>query len=162
MACHTFMCSNAEVKIIIVLLPPNNPGLWRSAHNYQPLILNCCFIYIFNDQKIHFSPNNYIPENLKISVILCFWLRRRLRRRHTPTLVQAITLSQIHLLNSYSPYSHWGPRLQEPYDFCHQSEKAKWPLATILYKNAQKACGISNCVTNSPIHFIFGIAIDNT
>ena len=36
------------------------------------------------------------------------------------------------------------------------------PLATILYKNAQKACGISNCVTNSPINFIFGIAIDYT
>ena len=31
-----------------------------------------------------------------------------------------------------------------------------------MYKNDQKACGISNCVTNSPINFIFGIAIDNT
>ena len=40
--------------------------------------------------------------------------------------------------------------------------KTKWPLAAILYKNDQKACGISNCVTNSPINFIFGIAIDNT
>ena len=40
--------------------------------------------------------------------------------------------------------------------------KTKWPLAAILYKNAQKACGISNCVINSSINFIFGIAIDNT
>ena len=40
--------------------------------------------------------------------------------------------------------------------------KTKWPLAAILYKNAQKACGISNCVMNSPINFIFGIAIDNS
>ena len=49
------------------------------------------------------------PRNLKISVILWFWLRRRRclrrlrRRRRTPTLVQAITLSHIHLSNSYSP-----------------------------------------------------------
>ena len=44
----------------------------------------------------------YIPE---ISGVLCFWLRRRRprRRRRTPTLVQAITLSQIHQSNSYSP-----------------------------------------------------------
>ena len=37
------------------------------------------------------------------------------------TLVQAITLSQIHLSNSYSP---WPLRssLHEPYDFWHQSE----------------------------------------
>ena len=40
--------------------------------------------------------------------------------------------------------------------------KTKWPLAAILYKNAQKACGVYNCVTNSPINFIFGIAIDST
>ena len=40
--------------------------------------------------------------------------------------------------------------------------KTKWPLVAILYKNAQKACGVSNCVINSPINFIFGIAIDNT
>ena len=40
--------------------------------------------------------------------------------------------------------------------------RKKWPLAAILYKNAQKACGVSNLVINSPINFIFGIAIDNT
>ena len=33
------------------------------------------------------------------------------------------------------------------------------PLSGILYK---KACGFSNVVLNSPINFIFGIAIDNT
>ena len=64
--------------------------------------------------------------------------------------------NQIHIR-----HSHWGPRLQEPYDFWHQSKKTKWPLAAILYKNAQKACGFSNSVINSPINFIFGIAIDN-
>ena len=31
-----------------------------------------------------------------------------------------------------------------------------------MYKKAQKACGISNCVIYSLINFILGIAIDNT
>ena len=48
------------------------------------------------------------------------------------------------------------------YKNLHRIGKTKWPLAAILYKNAQKACGVSNCVINSPINFIFGIAIDNT
>ena len=44
-----------------------------------------------------------ISRKLNFIVILCFWLRRRrLRLRRTPMLVQAITLSQIHLSNSYS------------------------------------------------------------
>ena len=54
------------------------------------------------------------------------------------------------------------PDYKKPYDFWHQSEKHKWPLAAILYTNSQKACGFSNSVINSPINFIFGIAIDNT
>ena len=35
--------------------------------------------------------------------------------------------------------------------------KTQWPLAAIFYKNAQKACGVSNCVIKSLINFIFGI-----
>ena len=42
------------------------------------------------------------------------------------------------------------------------NRKTKWPLVAIFYKNAQKACGVSNCVLNSPRNFIFGIAIVNT
>ena len=40
--------------------------------------------------------------------------------------------------------------------------KTKSRLAAILYTNAQKACGCSNFVINSPINFISCIAIDNT
>ena len=76
---------------------------------------------------------------------------------YRPQLCHKYT-NQIHI-----PHRHWGSRLQEPYDFWDQSEKTKWPLAAILYKNAQRACGVSKCVINSPINFIFGIAmIDNT
>ena len=56
------------------------------------------------------------PRNLKISVILWFWLRRR-RRLRTPTLVQAITLSQIHLSNSYSPIAIEVPDYKNPMIF---------------------------------------------
>ena len=83
------------------------------------------------------------------------------------TLVQAITLSQIHVhvhvhqSNSYSP---WPLRSQTTRTLLILASigKTKWPLAAILYKNAQKVCGVSNCVINSRINLIFGIAIDNT
>ena len=41
-------------------------------------------------------------------------------------------------------------------------QRTPTPTPVILHKNGQKAYGVSNCVINSPINFISGIAIDNT
>ena len=48
------------------------------------------------------------------------------------------------------------PDYKNPMIFFVSIGKTKWPLAAILHKNAQIACGLSNCVINSPINFIFG------
>ena len=100
------------------------------------------------------KPNgNYIPE-------ICFWLRRRrLRRRRTPTLVQAITLSQI----GHTPIKFIFAIAIEVPDY-------KNPMIFGINRKNKMASGghfvykfsVSNFVINSPINFIFGTAIDNT
>ena len=54
------------------------------------------------------------------------------------------------------------PDYKNPMIFGINRKNKMASAAAILYKNAQKDCGVSNFVINSPINFIFGIAIDNT
>ena len=139
-----------DLKVIFQGRKGLNLPLFSNFDTYCPFIQNLL--------------SNYIPEIWFFFGVLCFWLRHRLRRhyRRTPTLVQTITLSHKYTNQIHIRLSHWGPRLQESYDFWHQSEKQNGLWRLFCIKNAQKACGVSNCVTNSPINFIFGIAIDNT
>ena len=104
---------------------------WCTIIGFTVFSCQCNVLFILGNMSLY-------PRSLKISGLLCFWLRRRLRlrlrrrRRRTPTLVQAITLSQIHQCGLWRP-------------FC-----------------IKKRVASLNCVINSPINYIFGIAIDNT
>ena len=73
------------------------------------------------------------PRHFKISVILCFWLRRRLRRR-TPMLVHTITLSQIHLSNSYLPERYNINSMYEDLGWVSLSRRRLIHRLTLFYK----------------------------
>ena len=91
--------------------------------------------------------SNYIPEIWKFrwyyvfgcAAAVCATARQRFTGHNF------LTNNQIHIR-----HGHWGPRLLETLWFLASIGLTKWPLAAILYKNSQQACGISNFVINSP------------
>ena len=144
---------NHNTKCLHLLIPgnlfaPHNgcscdmPRLQRDIDNYIPQIWKCRGYYVFGCAAA-------------VSAVSAISAARQ--RLYRPSLPCHKYTNQIHIR-----HSHWGPRLQEPYDFWASIGKTKWPLVAILHRHVPKVCGVSNCVINSLINFIFCIAIDNT